>query len=146
MPPRKQPQQGHTFNGVENQAVVHIDVSSGEIECFPQRAGETLVFNCWDPVKCPPGARPLEVRWVVTGLKSGQFVRIEPKPNAGAGIFPALGTLDVHHGFNSATSGEPAQRAGAGQSLSWVYGIQLWDGKGGKLKELDPGIIIKDYP
>jgi hypothetical protein len=145
--PRKRPQQGHTFNGVENQAVVHVDVSSGEIECFPQRAGETLIFNCWDAVAHPPGPRPVEVRWVVTGLQSDQYVRIVPKAGTGAGIFPNWEPLDVRYGFNSVTSGEPGQRAGAGQSLAWIYAIELWDGKLGKrLKALDPGIIIKDYP
>jgi hypothetical protein len=146
MQSRKPSQQGHTFNGVQNQAIVHVDVSSGEIECFPQRAGETLVFNCWDPEGHPPGARPCEVRWVVTGLQSGQFVRIVPKAGAVGAIFPDLKGLEVRHGFNSATSGEPAQRAGAGQSLGWTYSIELWSEKLGRLKELDPGIIIKDYP
>lgn len=146
MPAKKQPQPEHTFNGVQNQAVVHVDVSSGEIQCFPQRVGETLVFNCWDPESHPPGARPCEVRWVVTGLQPGQYVRIIPKPGTGADIFPDLKELEVRYGFNSVTSGEPAQRAGAGQSLNWSYSIELWAGKAGKLKELDPGIIIKDYP
>ena len=109
MPPRKE----HTFNGVENQAVVHIDVTDGTIHCFPQRAGDTIIFNCHDPGK-PPKAHPCEVRWMVTGLAPGRFVRIQPKPGASGGVFKGLSRLDVHHGFNSATSGAPDLRAGGG--------------------------------
>ena len=146
---RRQPQREHTFDGVQNQALVHIDVSSGDIECFPPLAGETLIFNCWDPAAHPPGARPVEVRWVVSGLRSGQFVRIAPKDGASADVFPGLKepeAREVHHGSNSLTSGEPAQRAGDGQSLGWSYSIELWDAKLEKPRVLDPGIIIKDYP
>jgi hypothetical protein len=144
MPPRKE----HTFNGVENQAVVHIDVADDTINCFPQRAGDTIIFNCHDPGK-PPKAHPCEVRWMVTGLTSGRFVRIQPKPGASTGVFKGLSQLDIHHGFNSATSGAPDQRAGEGLSLNWPYDILLCEGPDDAprvLARLDPGIIIKDYP
>jgi hypothetical protein len=142
------PRQPHTITGLSNQALVHIDVSDGSISCFPQRADDTVIFNCWDP-RHPPQARPREVRWIVSGLLPGQFVRIEPKEDVSGAMFGSPKDLDVPHGFNSVTSGFPLMRAGAGCSLNWAYSIVLYEKTGGKDVEkarLDPVIIIKEFP
>jgi hypothetical protein len=144
MPPRE----SHTITGLSNQALVHIEIVGGRINCFPQRAGDTIIFNCWDP-KTPPQARPREVRWVVTGLQPGQFVRIEPKDDASGGLFHEPPVLVVQHGFNTVTSGCALMRAGAGRNLTFAYNVVLYestDGKPQELDRLDPVIIIKDYP
>jgi hypothetical protein len=166
MPSRK-PQ---TLTGLSNQALVQIDVARGALSYFPRRCGDTVIFNCYDP-KCPPGALPREVRWVVTGLKPGQFVRIKPrdgarramsafrdglevhrikpKDKAGRAMFAFRDGLEVHPPFNSVTSGFPLQRAGAGRCLVWTYEIALCKTSVGRQKpqaRLDPEVIIKDHP
>jgi hypothetical protein len=143
--PARRPQ---TITGLSNQALVQIDVSGGKINCFPRRACDTVIFNCWEK-KLPPQARPREVRWLVTGLTPGRFVRIEPKAGASRKMFGAPLVLNVDHRCNSVTSGFPQLRVGAGDCLAWAYGIVLCQKSGARtrvLDRLDPVIIIKDYP
>jgi hypothetical protein len=141
------PRQPETIQGLSNQALVQVEIVNGKIHLYPQRSGETMVYNAWDPPNCSP-AKPHEVRWVVKGLQQGQFLRIEPK-NPGDQTFGDAPKFDVPPGFNSITSGPPALRAGPGASLVWAYSIVLCEKVAGKVQELsrlDPDVVIKDDP
>jgi hypothetical protein len=143
--PSQKPQ---TLTGHSNQALVQIDVAGGALSYFPRRCGDTVIFNCYDP-KWPPGALPREVRWVVTGLKPGQFVRIEPKRKAGGAMFRSSSVFEIRPPFNSVTSGFPLKRAGAGRCLVWAYNVVLSEKTNVRRKTkapLDPEVIIKDHP
>jgi len=142
------PGKEHTTNpGLSNQILVQIEIVKGKLYCYPNRATETLIYNCWDLQNSPPQGRPREVRWVVTGLEQGQYVSIEPKdPVHGQEMFEPQFPFVVHFGFDSITTGIPKKRAGKGNSLPWSYKITLYDPKAPQPVVLDPDVVIKDYP
>jgi hypothetical protein len=135
----------HTMQGLSNQLLVQVEILNGKkICCYPQRETETTIYYWWDTAS-PLQGRPLEVRWVVTGLKKDQFIRIEPKETNGGEMFDPPRVLEVSDGYNTITSGSPLLRPGPGNTLKWRYNIVLYD-KGGQLDRLDPDVVIKDYP
>ena len=129
--------------GLSHQVLVQIEIARGRIHCFPQRACDTVIFRPGRAGVAAP-ARPLEVRWVVTGLRAGQQVRIVPK-DRGSRTF-ARGGFRIGPGSNTITSGRPRHGTGPGHCFLWRYGIVLHGERGRVLDEIDPGIIIKDYP
>jgi hypothetical protein len=131
-----------TIPGLSHQVLVQIEIARGKIHCYPQRACDTVVYKPRRGVRAP--ARPLEVRWVVTGLRDGQYVRIVPKER-GSGIFRP-GGFQVGPDANTITSGPPRHGTGPGHCFLWRYAIVLHGERGRVLDRLDPGIIIKDYP
>ncbi len=129
--------------GLSHQILVQIEIERGRIHCYPQRAFDAIIYRPRRGTRAP--ARPLEVRWVVTGLREDQFIRIVPKQR-GDRTF-ARGAFQVGPRTNTVTSGAPRHGAGPGHCFLWRYGIFLHRGAGKRpLAHLDPGIIIKDYP
>ena len=134
-----------TIPGLSNQVLVQIEITRGKIHCYPQRASDTLIYKR-TKARVPLHGRPLEVRWVVTGLQAGQFVRIQPK-DRGPKTFARKSPFQIGPDSNTLTSGHPRHGAGPGRCFTWRYDIVLYAGERGKeLDRLDPGIIIKDYP
>jgi hypothetical protein len=132
----------HTIPGLSHQVLVQIEIARGRIYCYPQRAGDTVIYKPRLGVRAP--ARPLEVRWVVTGLRHGQYVRILPKARRDR-TFAGRG-FQVGPDSNTITSGYPTHGAGPGHCFLWRYDVVLHGERGKVLDRLDPGIIIKDYP
>jgi hypothetical protein len=134
-----------TIPGLSNQVLVQVEIERGRIHCYPQRASDTLIYKRTRG-RVPVHGRPLEVRWVVTGLRDGQFVRLVPK-DRGRKTFARQSSFQIGPGSNTLTSGHPLHGAGPGHCFTWRYSIVLSAGERGKvLDRLDPGIIIKDYP
>jgi len=133
-----------TIPGLSNQVLVQIEIERGRIHCYPQRASDTVIYKR-KHTRLPVHGRPLEVRWVVTGLKVGQYVRLVPKDH-GKPTFTGQASFQIGPGTNTLTSGHPLHGAGPGHCFTWRYGIVLHGGGGKVLDRLDPGIIIKDYP
>jgi hypothetical protein len=134
-----------TIPGLSNQVLVQIEIARGKLHCYPQRASDTLIYKR-KQARVPVHGRPLEVRWVVTGLQDGQVVRILPK-DRGPETFARQSSFQIGPDSNTLTSGQPRHGAGRGHCFTWRYGIVLLAGERGKvLDRLDPGIIIKDYP
>jgi hypothetical protein len=131
-----------TIPGLSNQVLVQIEIARGKIDCYPRRAFIYKRTRAGVPVH----GRPLEVRWVVTGLKGGQFVKILPKDREPK-TFARQSSFRIGPDSNTLTSGYPRHGAGPGRYFTWRYGIVLFAGERGKeLGRLDPGIIIKNHP
>jgi len=132
-----------TIPGLSHQVLVQIEIARGKIYCYPQRACDTVVYK--PRRRMPAPARPLEVRWVVTGLRGGQFVVIAPKDRRDR-TFARGASFQIGPDTNTIASGYPSHGAGAGHCYLWRYGVALFAGRGRPLDRLDPGVIIKDYP
>jgi hypothetical protein len=134
-----------TIPGLSHQVLVQIEIARGRIHCYPHRACETVVYKP-RRARMPAPARPLEVRWVVTGLRDAQVILIVPKARTDR-TFARGKPFQIGPGTNTITSGHPSHGAGPGHCYLWRYDILLYSRVGGRvLARLDPGVIIKDYP
>jgi len=134
-----------TIPGLSNQVLVQIEIARGKIHCYPRRESDTLIYKR-KKADVPVHGKPLEVRWVVTGLRDGQFIKILPKDRKPE-TFARQSSFRIGPDSNTLTSGYPRHGAGPGHCFTWRYDIVLFAGERGKeLARLDPGIIIKDHP
>jgi len=133
-----------TIPGLSHQVLVQIEILRNRIYHYPRRACETVVYKPRPRIPAP--ALPLEVRWVVTGLRGTQCVVIAPK-NPRDHTFARGTSFQIGPDTNTVTSGRPSHGAGPTGCHLWRYDIVLLSGPRGKvLDRLDPGVIIKDYP
>ncbi len=133
---------------VENQVLVTIAVNEGQLSVYPQRAEDVCTYIPQKVGSSP--AKPLEVRWAVTGLQKGQKIRIEPKKDH-MGVFPGHGGqpyYEIVHPNNTICSDRPQKGPGKPHSkLTWCYTIRLLDAAGNDIvKPLDPDVEIKEDP
>lgn len=144
--PVSAPPKPELIENLQNQMLVQIVIEGANINVYPMRASDAVVYKrVAKPGKGPAPAKPEQVRWIVKGLKQNQVLRIETKQGPEEkDHFPAH-TYEIPYGFNSILSGEPMKPAGQGKELSWNYSITLLE-NGVTLAALDPTIIIKDDP
>ena len=131
------------LNDIDNQTLVQIVVNGKEILVYPKRVADAVVYyKKKDPPHAYP-AKPEQIRWVVTGLKPNQEIRIEGKQGQGAPFSSA--TFVIPYDCNTILSGVVNHDAGPEGELRWNYNITLLQ-NGAPLATLDPTIIIKDDP
>ena len=135
------PKRGHKTNGLDNQAFVQIAVRGKKLHLYPQRGTDTVIFARGNSSANWP-ARPREVRWVVTGLDSGQTVRIEARTELG---LLEADVYEISFDANTVTSGPASHGAGGQRELRWKYDLILLQ-DGTEQDRIDPIIIIKDDP
>jgi len=143
-----------TFYEILSQVVVQVEINGGKVYVSPE---EVTIYNPIDDEHATPG-RAREVRWVVKGHGSKQYVRIVPL-GADVGMFDdckpqkkgETPCFEIPPGYNSIASGQPRRRANApADHTHWYYEVQVVEKVGGDaqvvLPVVDPDIIIKDDP
>ena len=128
---------------IVNIAVRKLDNGKYELRVFPKRSGDTMIFHSERAADESP-EKPRQVRWIVSGLGSGQTIRIEPK-QANTGYLP-LERYEIEYPHNSVRSGRARRHPAHPMDLVWSYNVFLFDDDGVLLDHVDPQIIIKDDP
>jgi hypothetical protein len=129
-----------TVSHLENQTLVTIAIKNNKLSVYPKRAGEVRAYY---RKKDYHPELPTEIRWVVTGLESGQSIRIEAKDSQ-PHLFPA--PFVITHPENTVCSQSPSNGPSSPHSaLTWSYAVKLLQGTT-ILDTLDPDVEIKDNP